>query len=178
MSKFVIVKTVPTTLRKGEAVLESPSFLEQIRASAHKAAKKNQTGLNHLRDILNGIQQKYETDLNIFKVPLSQYEGLPFNNETELSRIVIRLLKKERPIVFEKVLEYNIKNRPYGAKLLYYVGDFGDTGPFFRNGIDQIEEKDVDEYLGLKPKKIVGKPAITKEESEGLAKLVEPKDIL
>jgi hypothetical protein len=76
------------------------------------------------------------------------------------------MLKNARPIIFEKVLEYNIKNRPHGAKLIYYVGDLGDTGPFFRNGIDMIEEKDVDEYLGLKPKKIVGKPAVTKEQSE------------
>jgi hypothetical protein len=169
MSKFVSVKVAPTTLRKGEVVVQSPDFLEQIRACAHKAAKKNLTGINHLRDILNAIQQKYETDLKIFKVPLSQYEGLAFNDEAELSRIVIRMLKKERPEVFEKVLEYNIKNRPYGSKLIYYVGDWGDTGAFTRNGIDSIEEKDVDEYLGLKAKKIVGKPAVTKEESEGSA---------
>lgn len=166
MSKFVMVKTAPTALRKGETVLESPDFLEQIRACAHKAAKKNLTGLNHLRDILNAIQQKYEADLNIFKIPLSQYEGLPFDNEEELSKIIIRLLKSECPIVFEKVLEYNIKNRPHGTKLIYYVGSFTDTSPFFRNGIDEVAEKDVDEYLGLKPKKIVGKPAVTKEESE------------
>lgn len=169
MSKFVMVKTVPSTLRKGEIVLESPDFLEQIRACAHKAAKKNITGINHLRDILNAIQQKYETDLGIFKVPLSQYEGLPFNNENDLSRIIVRLLKKERPLIFEKVLEYNIKNRPHGSKVIYYVGDYGDTSPFYRNGIDLVEESEVDVVLGLKPKKIVGKPAVTKEESEGSA---------
>jgi hypothetical protein len=166
MSKFVSVKTAPETLRKGEIVIESPDFLEQIRACAHKAAKKNITGVNHLRDILNAIQQKFETDLAIFKVPLSQYEGLPFENENDLSRIIIRLLKKERPLVFEKVLEYNIKNRPFGSKVIYYVGDWCDTGAFTRNGIDSIDEKDVDVELGLKAKKVVGKPAVTKEESE------------
>lgn len=166
MSKFVMVKTAPATLRKGEMVIGSPDFLEQIRACTHKASKKNITGINHLRDILNAIQQRYETDLNLFKIPLSQYEGLPFNNENELSNIIIRLLKSERPVVFEKVLEYNIKNRPFGSKLIYYVGHLGDTTPFFRNGIDMIDEKDVDVELGLKPKKVVGKPAVTKEESE------------
>lgn len=169
MSKFVSVKTAPSTLRKGEVVIQYPDFLEQIRANAHKAAKKNLTGINHLRDILNSIQQKYETDLKIFKVPLSQYEGLPYEDEKDLSKIILRMLKKERPEIFEKVLEYNIKNRPYGSKLIYYVGDWGDTGAFTRNGIDSIEEKEIDEYLGLKPKKIVGKPAVTKEESEGSA---------
>lgn len=171
MSKFVSVKKAPITLRKGEIVLDSPDFLEQIAACAHKAAKKNLTGINHMRDILNAIQQKYETDLSIFKVPLSQYEGLPFTNNEDMSKIIIRMLKRERPAIFEKVLEYNIKNRPHGSKVIYYVGDYGDTGPFFRNGIDLIEEKDVDEVLGLRPKKVVGKPAVTKEESEGSAKI-------
>lgn len=166
MSKFVMVKAAPTNLRKGESVIQSPDFLEQIRANTHKASKKNLTGINHMRDILNAIQQKYETDLAIFKIPLSQYEGLPFSDEDDLSRIIIRLLKSERPDVFEKVLEYNIKNRPFGSKLIYYVGHLGDTSPFFRNGIDMVEEKDVDEVLGLRAKKIVGKPAVTKEESE------------
>lgn len=166
MSKYLTVKKAPDVLGKGEIVLKPPDFLEQIRACAHKAAKKNLTGINHLRDILNAIQQRYETDLNIFKVPLSQYEGLPFKNEDDLSKIIIRILRKERPIIFEKVLEYNIKNRPSGTKLIYHVGDLADTTPFFRNGIDMIEEKDVEVYLGLKPKKIVGKPAVTKEQSE------------
>jgi len=169
MSKYTSVKTAPATLRKGEVVLQQPDFLEEIKACAHKAAKKNVTGVNHLRDILNSIRQKYDESLNIFKVPLSQYEGLSFSDEKDLSKIIIRMLKKECPGVFEKVLEYNVRNRPHGSKLIYYVGDFGDTGPFTRNGIDFIEEKDVDEYLGLKPKKIVGKPAVTKEESEGSA---------
>lgn len=169
MSKFVNVKVAPTTLRTGEVVIKSPDFLEQIRANAHKAAKRNLTGINHLRDILNDVRQKYDPDLNIFKIPLNRYEGLAFENELELSKIIVRMLKNECPGVFEKVLEYNIKNRPYGSKLIYYVGNWGDTGAFTKNGIDSIEEREVEEYLGLKPKKIVGKPAVTKEESEGSA---------
>jgi len=169
MSKFVNVRVAPETLRKNEIVIRAPDFLEQIRENAHKAAKKNLTGINHLRDILNSVRQKYDPDLNIFKIPLSQYEGLSFNNEDGLSKIIVRLIKKECPNVFEKVLEYNIKNRPNGTKLIYYVGNWSDTGAFTRHGIDFIEEKDIEEYLGLKPKKIVGKPAVTKEESEGSA---------
>lgn len=166
MSKFVIVKKAPSTLGKGEVVIKSPDFLEEVEANIHKAAKKDRTGINHMRDILNSIQHKYETDLSIFKVPLSQYEGLAFTSSEELSKIIVNMLKKERPTIFEKALEYNIKNRPYGSKLIYYVGDLNETGPFFKQGLDMIEEKDVDEYLGLKPKKIVGKPAVTKEQSE------------
>jgi len=168
MSKFAIVKKAPASLRRGEIVIVAPDFLEQIEVNAHKAPKKGLTAIHHMRDILNSIQQKFEVDLNIFKVPLSQYEGLPFSTNEDLSKIMVSLLKKERRDIFEKVLEYNIKNRPHGTKLIYYVGDLVDTGTFSRQGIDMIEEKDVDEYLGLKPKKIVGKPAVTKEESEEL----------
>lgn len=169
MSKFVSVKKAPATLRKGEFVIESPDFLEQIRANTHKASKKNLTSVNWMRDILTSIQDKYEVDLRIFKIPLACYEGVGFKHEFDVSKIFVNLLKKERPEIFDKVLEYNIRNRPHGIKLIYYVGDWGDTGAFSRNGIDSIEEKEVDEYLGLKPKKIVGKPAVTKEESEGSA---------
>lgn len=166
MSKFVVVPTAPVSLRKGESVIESPKFLEQIRANAHRAAKKKLTGINHLRGILEAIQQSYETDLNVPKIPLSLYEGIAFDDENDLSRLIVRLLKSERPAVFEKVLEYNIKNRPHGSKVIYYVGDLHDTTPFFRNGMDMIELQDVDVELGIKAKKIVGKPAVTKEQSE------------
>lgn len=166
MSKFVIVKKAPSDLGKGEVVISAPNFMEQVEANAARAPKRGQTALNHLRDVLTSIQNKFEVDLNIVKIPLSQYEGLPFSTSEDLSKIVVSLLKNQRPDVFEKVLEYNIKNRPYGSKLIYYVGDLGETGPFFKNGIDMIEEKDVEEFLGKKPKKVVGKPAVSKEQSE------------
>lgn len=165
MSKFVVVRKAPEALRKGEAVISTPDFKEQIALNAHRASKKMQTSLHHMREILNSIQQKYESDLNILKIPLAQYEGLAYENADDLNTIVVNLLKKLRPEFFDAVLEYNIKNRPYGTKLVYYVGDLGETSAFFKHGVDMIEEKDVDEYLGLKPKKQVGKPAVTKEQS-------------
>ena len=166
MSKFIIAKKVPASLGKGEVVIKSPDFMEQIETNTRHASKKKLTAIHHMRDILNSVQQKFEVDLDIFRVPLSKYEGLSYSTNEELSKIVIKLLKSERPEIFEKVLEYNIKNRAYGSKLIHYVGDLGDTGPFFKQGIEMIEEKDVDEYLGLKPKKVVGKPAVSKEQSE------------
>lgn len=165
MSKFIIVKKAPSTLGKEEMVMSSPNFLDEVEACAARAPRNGLTAINHMRGVLTAIQTKYDADLNIVKLPLSQYEGLPFSSSEDLSKIVVSLLKKERPDVFEKVLEYNIKNRPYGSKLVYYVGHIGETGPFFRNGIDMIEEKDVEEFLGHKPKKVVGKPAVTKEQS-------------
>ena len=167
MSKFVVVAKAPVQLGKGEVVIAPPDFVEQIRAVGRKGSgKRNLTALNQLRDILLAIQDKFEARLNILKIPLSQYEGRRFESEAELGNIITRLLKAECPEAFEQILEYNIKHRPYGTKLVYYVGNHNETGPFFKLGLDVLEEKDIDEFFGRKPKKVVGKPAVTKEESE------------
>lgn len=167
MSKFVVVEKAPTQLGKGEVVLSTPNFVEQVAATINRGGSlREQTVLNQLRNILLAIQDKYQVDLNVYKIPLSRYEGIAFDSVERLSDIIRGLLNNERPEAFEKILEYNIKNRPYGTKLVYYAGRLQDTGPFFKLGLDMIEEKDVDEYLGRKPKKVVGKPAVSKEQSE------------
>ena len=66
-----------------------------------------------------------------------------------------------------KYLTHQILNRPLNTKLIYYVGDFNSTGPFYKAGVDLIDEKDVESYMTGKPKKTVGKPAVTKEEANG-----------
>lgn len=153
MSKFVVVKKAPATLNKGEIVISEPDFIEQVSSVTRKSGtNRTLTGLNQLRDILSAIQDKYGCDLDIFKIPLSRYEGLEYKSDEQLSRIISQLLKTERPESFEKFLEYNIQNRPYGTKLIYFIGGFRETGPFFKNGIDAIDEKEINKYLGRKSK--------------------------
>jgi hypothetical protein len=164
MSKFVVVSKAPGQLGKDEVVIVRPDFVEQVVSAGKKGGPRNHTTTNQLRDILTAIQSKYEVEININKIPLSRYEGLAYVSDAELSRIVVDLLNTERLSVFEGVLEYNIKHRPHGTKLVYYIGNHNETMPFFKHGIDMIEEKDVDEFLGRKPKKIVGKPAVSKED--------------
>lgn len=167
MAKFVVVNKAPEKLEKGEIVIGQPNFLEQIRANAKKAPKHNQTGLNHLREVLNSVGQKYDPEMNVYKIKMINYEGLPFKNEDDLSAIVSRIFKNEYPAIFDKYVEHELKNRPMNTKLIHYVGDFNSTGPFYKAGLDLIEQKDVESYLTGKPKKVVGKPAITNEEAEG-----------
>ena len=80
--------------------------------------------------------------------------------------ILVNLLRNEYPAVFDRYLDSKIKNRPMNTKLIYFVGDFNSTGPFYKNGLDVLEAKDLESFLTGKPKKVVGKPAITKEEAE------------
>lgn len=166
MAKFVVVKEAPAELRSGEVVITAPTFIEEVRQNMAKAPKGGHTAPNHLRYIVGSIGQKYDENLTAWTVRPNLFEGRPYANEHELAAIVVEMLQSQYPAIFNKYLEYQIKNRPVGTKLIYYVGDFGSTTAFFSNGIDHIEEKDIDTYLGLKPKKVVGRPAITKEEAE------------
>jgi hypothetical protein len=166
MAKFIVVKEAPKTLEKGEIVIGQPDFMDEILANVKKAPKHKLTGISHLREVLTSIGQKYDQDMNVFKIRLINYEGLPFKDNDELSVIVNRILKNEYPVVFDKYLDYKLKQRPMNTKLIYYVGDFTTTGPFYKAGLDLIEEKDVESYMTGKPKKIVGKPAITDEEAK------------
>jgi hypothetical protein len=166
MAKFVVVKQAPTTLDKGEFVIKQPDFMEQIVANQKKAPKHNQTAINHLREVLNSIGVKYDPEMNVFKIRLLNYEGLAFKNNDDMSAIVVRILRNEYPKVFDKVIEHELKNRPTNTKLVYYVGDFNTASPFYNAGLDLLDEKDIESYMTGKPKKVVGKPAITKEEAQ------------
>jgi len=165
MAKFIVVKEIPKNLGKGEIVIDQPTFLDQIRENAKKAPRVKQTAINHLREVINAIGVKFDPELNVFKFKLVNYEGLPYKDEIEFSKILNRILRTEYPQIFEKYLEYQLKNRPMGTKLVYYIGDFGSTGPFYSAGLDLLEEKDLESYLTGTPKKTVGKPAVTNKEA-------------
>lgn len=163
MSKYVVVKEAPEKLEKGEIVINPPTFVEQINENVRKAPRQNLTAINHLREILQSIAVKYDPDMNVMKFRLVNYEGVPYANVGELSAIVTRILRNEYPAVFDRYLDYELKNRPLGTKLIYYTGDFITTAPFTRAGLDLLDEKDIDSYLTGKPKKTVGRPAVSKE---------------
>lgn len=167
MAKFVVVKEAPTKeLEKGEIVIGQPNFIEQIEANQKKAPKHGLTGINHLREVLNSIGQKYDPEMNVMRIKLLNYEGHAFKTNADISVLVNTILKNEYPKLFDKYLEYELKNRPMNTKLVYYVGDLQTTTPFYEAGLDLIDEKDVDSYLTGKPKKIVGKPAVSNESKD------------
>jgi hypothetical protein len=63
------------------------------------------------------------------------------------------MLREQYPKIFDKYLDKKIKERPFGTKLIYYVGDFLETAAFNLNGIDRLEERDIDAYMGNKKPK-------------------------
>jgi hypothetical protein len=166
MAKFVVVSKAPETLEKGEVVINQPNFLEQVEANKQKAPRNGLTAVNHLREILQSVGTKYDPELNAMRIKLVNYIGRPFKNSQELSVIVTEILKDQYPRAFQKVLEYDLSHRPSHTKLVYYVGDSTNCEPFFKAGLDSIDEKDVESYMTGKPKRTVGRPAITSEEAK------------
>jgi hypothetical protein len=154
MSKFIIVDEAPD-LKEGEVVIKMPDFNEELKSSdkfASKLGTQKVTSLYHLKTIMTNIGQKYDPDnFNpISAIPYSIYEGLPYNNYDDLSKIVLRMLNKHHPQMIVKYLDHCIKNRPESTKLIYFVGPENYADPFLKNGLDR-EELSVTKKITSKP---------------------------
>lgn len=170
MGKFIIVSERPASLNKGEYLIDKPSFLEEIALHRAKAPRNGLTGNYHLRVILDSIAQKYDPErMTAYSVRVNNYEGIKFSSDEELNEIIVRMLKSDYPAIFEKYLEYKIKNRPINTELIIYV----DSGIrdyyhiFYQNGFTELMDQEP-----KKPKidRVVGRPALTKEQAEALKK--------
>ena len=166
MSKFVIVKDKPEELKKGEYVIDTPSFVEEIQQHKTKAPKNGLTGAYHLRVIADSIAQNYDPEnMTGFSVKVHKFEGRPYASDEELNSIVVEMLRESCPNVFLKYVDKKIRTRPHGTSLVYYVDSDvkGAYDLFYRYGLSDARDVEPDTS---KPKKLVGKPAVTKEQAE------------
>jgi hypothetical protein len=166
MAKFVVVSEAPAQLNKGEYVIDKPNFLEEIASQRTKAGRNGLTGANHLRMITDAVARSYDPErMTAYSVRVSLFEGRPYSSDQELNSIINEMFRMDYPAVFSKYLEKKIQNRPKDTTTVYYVDSDikGAYELFYRNGLDQLTEEKVD-----KPKKSVGKPAVTKEQAEQL----------
>lgn len=167
MAKYIIVDKAPTDLKEGEIVLRPADFMEQILANKTKAGRSGLTVSNHLRYIAGAIGFKYDQKLEPHTIRPHLFIGRRYANDQELSGIVVEMLKSQYPSIFQSVLDYQLKNRPKNTKLIYFEGSIGTTDIAFQlNGIDKTTEDELAVESGTKPKKVVGKPAVTKAQVE------------
>ena len=171
MSKFIVVSQKPETLKEGEYLIDQPSFLDEIALHRHKAPRNGLTGSFHLRMILDSIAQKYDPqNMTAYSARVHNFEGRPFSSDEELNSIIVEMLATDYPAVFSKYLDLKIKSRPKGTELVVYVdSDIQNQYEiFYSNGLSEFKEV-------KKPKsdRVVGKPAITKEQAEALKKQAE-----
>lgn len=170
MSKFIVVKEAPTDLKKGEYVIDKPSFLPEISLHKTKKPRNGLTGNHYIRNVVDSIAQVYDPEnMTSFSIKAHNYEGRQFSTDEDFNAIICEALQADYPAVFAKYLDVKIRTRPSGTSLIYYVDSCikNQYEIFYKNGLSEVE-KQKDE----KPKsdKVVGKPAITKEQAEALKK--------
>lgn len=139
MAKLVLVTEAPATLDKDEFLINEPDFAEEIAASNFKATGRKLTSQNHLKQIVTLIRNKYdyEGDLTpaMNKIAFSHFSGLPYENEADIAAIIHNIFMRYCPVILDRAVEYSIKNRPAGAKTIYFHGSKSHVPVFFRNGI-------------------------------------------
>lgn len=166
MAKFVPVKEAPTELKKGEYVIDAPNFLPEIFQQRAKSPKTGLVARFHLRLVIDTIGQKYDPEnMTGWVVKSHLFEGRPFKTDEEFNAIVVEALQMCYPQVFDKYLESKLKNRPSGTELVYFVESNLYSDPeatLYRFGLNEVDDD--------KPRRVVGKPAITKEQAEQLKK--------
>lgn len=166
MTKFVVVNKAPEKVDKDCVVIGEPDFYSEIEQTDAKRPKSNEITTNYLREILAKIGNKYVgeefnamTDVNV-----SKFRGRPCSTHKQVHQAVYEALERSYPKMFDKYVEYQIKNRPFGTKLVYFVGDRRHCSKFFEYGLDEVKQKDIPVVLGKAKKQAVGKPAVTDEE--------------
>lgn len=174
--KIFFVNERPESLEKGDYVIDVPNFLNEITMHKAKAPKNGMTGSYHLRVIADSIAQKYDSEnMSAFSIKPHLFEGRVFTSDAELNSIIVEMMQLCYPKIFAKYIEYSIKNRPNNVKRLIVVrsmikDETVETICFNYGMVFSNEEEVVATVEPQKSKKVVGKPAITKEQAEQLRK--------
>jgi hypothetical protein len=173
MSKFTVVKEAPKDLKKGEYLIDKPSFLTQIKLHNSKKPRNGLTGSHYIRMIIDSIAQAYDPEnMTAYSIKAHKYEGRPFNSDEDMDAIIVDALKQDCPSVFTKYLDVKVRTRPSGTSHVFYVDSKipFQYETFYKNGLSETENDAKETIEKKKSDKVVGKPAITKEEAEALNK--------
>lgn len=166
MSKFVVVKEAPKDLKKGEYLIDTPSFVPQIALHSSKKPRNGLTGSHYIRMVVDSIAQTYNPEeMTAYSIKAHNYEGRKFETDEDFNAIIVEALRNDCPSVFPKYLETKIRNRPSGTERVIYVDSdiAGQYEIFYKNG---LSEEKVEAPKKPTSDKVVGKPAVTKEEAE------------
>jgi len=154
MTKYVCVKARPESVGKDEHVVVVPDFLDEVRECRYPIPNGGAMSHLYLRAIVDHIGTKFDPMFpGSSKLNANDYQGIPVKSDVDVARLVVRVFKSFYPQIFDMAIEAQIKQRPFGTKLIYFVGDHLQTTPFARNGVDVIDEKDIPQYMGKKHSK-------------------------
>lgn len=142
MVNYKLVKKTPEKLGSNEFVIERPNFLEEIDSTRGRRGTTNLTTASYLRDVFMAITDKYDNTINPYKLILSKYVGLSYENDKDISDIVLKIIDDHRLPLVEKAVEYKIKSRPLGTELIYYISDdTNGVSAFIKMGINALQQE-------------------------------------
>lgn len=141
MSSFKIVESAPEKLKKGEYVVEAPNFRAEVAQCQRKKPRTNTLSRNYLREIVATIGDKYlgEDFDAIRQINITPYIDTPADTDEIVHNTVVKMFSVYYPKVFDAYIEHHLKNRPFGTELVYFTGNFGQTGKFTELGFHQAK---------------------------------------
>lgn len=123
MSKVIVTNKLPQKLKEGEAVIEMPDFMEQVKECEKMLGRTTLTSINNLRSVISAIGLKYDQDFSpLLNVNLSKFVGREYKSLGAFSDIIVEILNKQYPKMFDKYIEYNIKKRNNNVQTIYFNG--------------------------------------------------------
>ena len=153
--KYALSKKIPEKLSAVEAVVTYPDFQEEIAKTKAKAGKTKLTTANYLRAIFVEIGFRYDELFNAYtSVKVDSEVGIAYSSSEDISKILVKILKRDCPALIEKILADEVKKIPRDVKVVYFIADdLTGSKAFTDNGIEMIQRKDIPTYLGHEPKK-------------------------
>lgn len=144
MTKFTVVKELPSVITSDTYIIGEPNFLPEIALHKTKAPKSKLTANFHLRVILDSIAQNYDPNMTAYSVRTAPFEGRPFSSDEDLNKILVEMIASDYPSLFKKYLDKKIKTRPKDTRIIYYL-DSGIRGfyeIFYENGIADLADEE------------------------------------
>lgn len=133
--QYSLVDEAPEKLKENEMVILRPTFIEQISKSKLRRGVTKLTTANALRDALMLITDLYDNTVNPYRINLSAYEGLPYENDNDLSNIIIKILNDQNVDLLTKAIDFQLKGRNLKVDTVYYVSsDLEGSSAFLANG--------------------------------------------
>lgn len=135
MAKVIIVEEAPEKLKEGEAVIVMPTFLEQVKESSRQLGATKLTTVNNLRSVISAVGLKYDPDFSpLLDVNLSRFRDREYSSLEDFAKIVVEVFDRCYPKMFDKYLEYNIRQRQANVNTIYFVGPESKLPVFVEHG--------------------------------------------
>ncbi len=138
MRQYKRVDKVPKKSElKDASVILTPSFESYVKGCRFMPGRGNTTTINYLRAIIQDIATDYDQNMNSMTAfNLSDYEGRPFKNETDIAKIIYEIIETQHPEIIKEFINRDLNKVPDNIALIYFVAkNLKHTDVFTNKGI-------------------------------------------